>query len=85
MALSIKDKETDELVRELAARRNLSMTQAIKLAVSNELKRSNSVNDAVRRARIDAIRKIQRRTLLRPELMTAEQVEAELNEMFGFE
>ena len=38
MALSIKDNETDALVRRLAAARKLSYTGAIKLAVSNELR-----------------------------------------------
>lgn len=37
MALSIKDDETDALVRKLAKARNLSFTAAIRLAVSNEL------------------------------------------------
>ena len=37
MALSIKDPETDALVRKLASRRRTSFTNAIRLAVSNEL------------------------------------------------
>jgi antitoxin VapB len=49
MALSIKDDETDALVRQLAKARNLSFTAAIHLAVSNELQRqpgkSGSVTD----------------------------------------
>ena len=39
MALSIKDEETDRLVRRLARARKTSFTAAIRLAVSNELKR----------------------------------------------
>ena len=37
MALSIKDDETDALVRKLAEARKLSFTAVFKLAVSNEL------------------------------------------------
>ncbi len=37
MALSIKDPETDALVRRLARARGVSFTGAIKLAVNNEL------------------------------------------------
>lgn len=39
MALSIKDPETDALVRELARVRGTSYTRAIRLAVENELAR----------------------------------------------
>jgi hypothetical protein len=35
--IHISDRETDDLVRRLAARRSLGLTEAIKLAVSNEL------------------------------------------------
>lgn len=37
MALSIKDEETDRLVRKLARQAGLSYTAAIRLAVRNEL------------------------------------------------
>ena len=39
MALHIRDAETDELVRRLAEIRKVGLTEAIKLAVENELKR----------------------------------------------
>ncbi|MEM1131937.1 MAG: type II toxin-antitoxin system VapB family antitoxin [Pseudomonadota bacterium] len=39
MALSIKDEETDTLVRRLAHIRGISFTAAIRLAVRNELQR----------------------------------------------
>lgn len=35
--IHISDRDTDQLVRRLAARRSLGLTEAIKLAVSNEL------------------------------------------------
>ena len=37
MGLSIKNEETERLVRELARRRGIGVTTAIRLAVSNEL------------------------------------------------
>ena len=40
MALHIRDVETDRLVRSLAAVKRLGLTEAIKLAVENELKRT---------------------------------------------
>ncbi|MBW8784950.1 MAG: type II toxin-antitoxin system VapB family antitoxin [Novosphingobium sp.] len=39
MALSIKDPETDALVRRLASERGVNYTAAVRLAVSNELAR----------------------------------------------
>ena len=39
MALHIRDAETDRMVRKLAAARNISLTDAIKVAVGNELDR----------------------------------------------
>jgi antitoxin VapB len=43
MPFHIRDPETDTLVRELARRKGIGLTEAVKLAVSNELK-----NDAAR-------------------------------------
>ena len=37
--LHIRDQETSRVVRELAARKGISLTEAVKLAVSNELHR----------------------------------------------
>ncbi|NNM70923.1 type II toxin-antitoxin system VapB family antitoxin [Enterovirga aerilata] len=39
MALHIRDAETDQLVRRLAEIKKLGLTEAVKLAVENELKR----------------------------------------------
>lgn len=39
MALHIRDPEVDRLVRDLAEARRLSLTDAVKVAVRNELKR----------------------------------------------
>lgn len=39
MALHIRDERTDALVRELASRRGIGLTEAIREAVENELSR----------------------------------------------
>jgi antitoxin VapB len=41
MPFHIRDAETDELVRELARRRQIGLTEAVKLAVRNELRRED--------------------------------------------
>ena len=41
MALHIRDHETDRLVRNLAEIKKLGLTETIKLAVENELKRTS--------------------------------------------
>jgi antitoxin VapB len=54
MAFHVRDKKTDALVRELARKRGLGLTEAIKLAVTNELDRQNdreSLWDRTRRLR----------------------------------
>ncbi|MBN8996017.1 MAG: type II toxin-antitoxin system VapB family antitoxin [Rhizobiales bacterium] len=39
MAFHVRDKETDELVRRLAQREGIGLTEAVKRAVRNELER----------------------------------------------
>nr|WP_295111809.1 type II toxin-antitoxin system VapB family antitoxin [uncultured Caulobacter sp.] len=39
MAFSIKDPETDRIVRDLAERTGLGLTEAVRMAAENELKR----------------------------------------------
>jgi antitoxin VapB len=39
MTLSIRDQTTDKLVRELAKKKQLGLTEAVRLAVTNELNR----------------------------------------------
>jgi antitoxin VapB len=41
MALHIRDEETDRLVRTLAQRKRIPLTEAVKLAVGNELRRED--------------------------------------------
>ena len=42
MAFHIRDERTDEAVRKLAAHRKLSITEAVRLAAENELKRDEA-------------------------------------------
>lgn len=64
MALSIKDEETDRLVRKLAQQAGVSFTAAIRLAVRNELDKRRSparnparIREAVRELQ-DEVRKL---------------------------
>jgi len=41
MAFHIRDRDTDAVVRELAARKGVSLTEAVKHAVRNELRQMN--------------------------------------------
>lgn len=54
MALHIRDDETDALVRELAARKRVGLTDAVKLAVSRELERDEA-DRAERRRKLDEL------------------------------
>lgn len=58
MALSIKDPETDALVRKLARRRRTSFTGAIRLAVNNELAKDDPPKKDIAKVRA-AIAEIQ--------------------------
>ncbi len=58
MALSIKDEETDRLVRRLAQMKRTSFTGAIRLAVSNELSRMDEPVDERERF-LQAVREAQ--------------------------
>jgi antitoxin VapB len=42
MAIHVRDPETDALVRKLAAKKGIGITEAIREAVSNELDREDS-------------------------------------------
>lgn len=45
MALNIKDPETEEVVRQLARRRGLSLTEAVRMAVRSELDKDELSED----------------------------------------
>ncbi|AQR61542.1 transcription factor [Brevundimonas sp. LM2] len=54
MAFHVRDKETDALVRELALRRGVGLTEAVRLAVEGELARQGR-EVAEKRARVSAL------------------------------
>jgi antitoxin VapB len=55
MTLSIRDAATDRLVRTLAKRKNVGLTEAVRLAVANELRRLD--DETPPKDRIAAIRR----------------------------
>ena len=61
MAFHVRDAQTDTMVRELARKRGVGITDAIKIAVSAELKRDE---DAV--PFMERIRRIQEEVLSHP-------------------
>jgi antitoxin VapB len=75
MALSIKDPETDALVRKLARARGTSYTGAIRLAVENELAREARPKRSFDEVMAE-IQQIQDETAALPDAMTAEEVDA---------
>lgn len=62
MAFHIRDERADRAVRKLAARRNLSITDAVRLAAENELLR----DDAADAAFMERVRDIQRQAAAYP-------------------
>ncbi len=75
MALSVKDPETDAMVRKLARRRRTSFTGAIRLAVANELAKDDKPVKDIEKIRA-AVAEIQARWASTPERMSAEEVDA---------
>ncbi|MFC5418876.1 type II toxin-antitoxin system VapB family antitoxin [Bosea eneae] len=58
MALNIKDPETEKAVRQLARRRGLSLTEAVRMAVRNELDKDELSEDEKARRIAAARRKL---------------------------
>ena len=61
MPLSIRDEVTDRLVRKLAKQKGLGLTEAVRLAVENELRRDEEAIPLRRR-----LRPLQNRIAARP-------------------
>lgn len=61
MPLSIRDELTDRLVRKLAKRKGLGLTEAVRLAVENELRREDEAVPLRQR-----LRPLQHRIAARP-------------------
>lgn len=68
MALSIKDDETDALVRQLAALKRVSFTQAIKMAVQSQLREAQERKDLDWSERMARVREIQERFAQGPKI-----------------
>ena len=70
MALSIKNRETEALARELAAITQKPLTQAVHDALQREVKREKSLNRPRRDDFMEKIREIQDRVAKLPRLDT---------------
>jgi antitoxin VapB len=75
MGLSIKNDETERRIRELARRRGLGVTSAIRLAVDNELAKDDPPKRDPEKI-IAAVREIQERVAKFPVLMSSEEIDA---------
>ncbi len=75
MGLSIKNDETEQLVRELARRKGIGVTNAIRLAVRNELANMPYPEKAPD-ALISMVREIQQNWKALPDRMTQQEVDA---------
>jgi antitoxin VapB len=66
VAFHIRDPETDKVVRELARRRGVTMTEAVRTAATQELARLNERSGVDRKRDMrEAIRQIQERVAAR--------------------
>lgn len=66
MAFHIRDGETDKVVRELARRTGMTMTEAVKTAATRELSRMNATPELERKRNVqEAVREIQERVAAR--------------------
>lgn len=74
MGLSIKNDETERRIRELARRRGLGVTSAIRLAVDNELAKDDPPARDPEKI-IAAVREIQERVAKLPVLMSSEEID----------
>ena len=74
MALSIKSEEADRLARELAAKRGVSLTEAVVTALKEELRRENA-SKARRSALEEELLAIARRCAALPTLDTRSEDE----------
>ncbi len=74
MGLSIKNEETERLVRELAKRRGIGVTSAIRLAVNNELAKIDAPKKDPEKIRA-AVREIQERVAARGGLPSREEMD----------
>jgi antitoxin VapB len=67
MPFHIRDPETDRLARQLARVKGIGLTEAVKLALGNELKRATTVPPEEFERRMAAIRELQAKVAAMPE------------------
>ena len=83
MGLSIKDADTERLVRELAQRRGTGVTGAIRLAVSNDLSRDDEARERDFERLWADIQEIQRQFAEGASGKTLEEIEADMYDENG--
>jgi antitoxin VapB len=76
MGISIKNAEVERMVRELAARRGVPMTEALRQLLAEEQARAAAARDTERRARYEAVMAIAARVAAMPDLndMTDDEI-----------
>ena len=84
MAFSIKDPETDRIVRDLAKRAGLGLTDAVRMAVENELKRRGASPTASPEVQAAEFLAWMRAQDYGPDTgLTREEIEAEMYDEYG--
>ena len=76
MGLSIKNGAVEEMIRALAARRGVSMTEAVRQAVAEELAREDAIRAAEKAEWVSELRAIVAKTAHLPQLndLTDEEI-----------
>jgi antitoxin VapB len=70
MGLSIKNAEVERMVREIATTRGVSMTEALKQVLAEEVERQRWAREADIAKKIAAVRAIQREIAAMPDIST---------------
>lgn len=76
MGLSVKNSEVERLLREVAGRRGVGMTEALRQVLAEELERSRMAGQAERQARYEAAMAITARVAAMPDIgdMTDDEI-----------
>jgi antitoxin VapB len=76
MGLSIKNAEVERLLREVAGRRGVGMTEALRQVLAEELARTGAAQEAERAARYEAVIAIAARVAAMPDVsdMTDDEI-----------
>ncbi len=76
MGLSVKNAEVERMLREVAGRRGVGMTEALRQVLAEELARSRASGEAKRQARYEAVMAITARVAAMPDIsdMTDDEI-----------